>query len=77
MQTHTTQWWIQDFPWGHGPVGGHGPLTWVLFGKNICENERIGSHRGGVRRARPLDPPMQQMVCIILKKSDLHVTLRS
>ena len=35
------------------------PLTWALFGENVCENERIGSHRGGgVCPARPLDPPM-------------------
>ena len=26
---------------------------WALFGENVCENERIGSHRGGVRRAHP------------------------
>ena len=38
------------------PVGGGGapsrwwgrqPLTWVLFGENICKNERIGSRWGG------------------------------
>ena len=29
------------------PVGGRGPPTWALFGENVCENERIGSHRGG------------------------------
>ena len=29
------------------PLGGHGPPTWVLFGKNECENERILSHGGG------------------------------
>ena len=28
------------------PLGGRGPLTWVLFGKNVCKNERIWSHRG-------------------------------
>ena len=28
--------------WG----GGHGPPMQVLFGENICENERIGSCRG-------------------------------
>ena len=38
---------------GVHPLGGHGPPTWALFGENVCENERIGSHRGGVRRARP------------------------
>ena len=38
---------------GVDPLGGHGPPMWVLFGKNVCENERIGSRRGGVRPARP------------------------
>ena len=31
---------------GRAPIGGCGPLTWALFGENVCENERIGSHRG-------------------------------
>ena len=34
------------------PLGGRGPLAWELFGKNVCKNERIGSH-GGVYPARP------------------------
>ena len=34
------------------------PPTQVLFGENVCENERIGS-RGSVRRACSLDPPVQ------------------
>ena len=29
------------------PIGAHGPPTWALFGKNVCENKRIGSHKGG------------------------------
>ena len=29
------------------PLGGRGPLTWALFAKNVCENERIWSRRGG------------------------------
>ena len=38
---------------GCGPVrGGRGPLTWMLFGKNVCKNERIGSI-GGMRPACP------------------------
>ena len=39
------------------PVGGMDllggrvdPLMWALFGKNVCENKRIGH--------APLDPPM-------------------
>ena len=31
-------------PWTR--LGRRGPLTWVLFGENVCENERIGSRRG-------------------------------
>ena len=35
------------------PIGGHGPPMWALFGENVCENERIGSHRGGMCWACP------------------------
>ena len=31
---------------GHGPIRGCGHLMQMLFGENVCENERIGSHRG-------------------------------
>ena len=31
---------------GMHPLGGHGPPMRALFGVNVCENERIGSHRG-------------------------------
>ena len=43
------------FPVGEGvhPLGGHGPLTWALFGENVCKNKRIGSHRGGMCWAHP------------------------
>ena len=43
------------FPIGGGvhPLGGHGPPTWALFGENVCENERIGSHRGVYTRHTP------------------------
>ena len=37
--------------WTHW--GGHGPLTQVLFGKNVCKNKRIGSHRGACARHAP------------------------
>ena len=41
------------------PVGGRGPPMQVLFGKNVCENERIGSRRGGMcRKILDVDPPM-------------------
>ena len=35
------QWRIQDFPWR-----GRQLPTPVLFGENVCKNERIGSHKG-------------------------------
>ena len=31
---------------GCGLIRGHGPPTLALFGENVCENERIGSHGG-------------------------------
>ena len=37
---------------------GHGPLTWALFGENVCKNKRIGSHGGVCAGHAPLDPPM-------------------
>ena len=43
---------------GMHPLGGRGPLTWALFSENVCENERIGSHRGACARHAPPDPPM-------------------
>ena len=51
------------FPVGGGVdlLGGRGPLAWVLFGKNVCENERIWSHRGACARHVPLDPPVSFM----------------
>ena len=40
---------------GVHPLGGRGPPTQALFGENVCENERIGSHGGGGRA--PSTPP--------------------
>ena len=36
--------------WGRGaePLGAQPPMQ-ALFGENVCENERIGSHWGGRR----------------------------
>ena len=41
---------------GHAPIGGGGcgPLMWALFSENVCENERIESHRGHVLGMPPL-----------------------
>ena len=56
---------IQDFPLGGGANPrwrGHQPLTQVLFGENICKNERIWSYWGGGGGARRkllyVDPPL-------------------
>ena len=38
--------------------GGCGLLRQLHFENFVCQNERIGTLRGGARRARPLDPPM-------------------
>ena len=47
---------------GHAPVRrGRGPPTWALFSENVCKNERIGSHRGGVHLAWP--PPRSANEC--------------
>ena len=46
------------FPVGGVPShwGGCQPPMWVLFGKNICENERIGSCWGGGAHAGGTPP---------------------
>ena len=43
---------------GHRPHWGHQPLTWALFGRNICENERIGSRGEAARWQWSMDPPL-------------------
>ena len=48
------------------PIGGGcGAPTQALFSENVCENERIGSHRGerapGMPPPPPLDPPMNMI----------------
>ena len=50
--------------------GGHGPPTRVLFGENVCKNERIGSRRGERAPGMPLDLPMDPLSnkCSRLKK---------
>ena len=43
----------RGFPVGGAmdPLGGCGPLTRVLFGENVCENEKIGARWGGGEHA--------------------------
>ena len=48
---------ISHRKWGVDPLGGHGPPTRVLFGKNVCKNERIGSRWGGGRWGHAPDMP--------------------
>ena len=38
--------------------GGRGLPRWLHFTNFVCQNERIWTLREGVRRARPLNPPM-------------------
>ena len=48
------------FPVGwRAPIQGRGSPMWVLFGENVCENKRIGSHGGAC-------PPPQIRQCKIL-----------
>ena len=44
---------------GMDPLGGRGHPTWALFDENVCETKELGPI-GGVRGARPLDPPMHR-----------------
>ena len=57
------QLWIQDFP-----LEGRRPPTRVLFGENMCENERIGcqqhpheSTNGNGQICQDVGHPFQQM----------------
>ena len=50
MYMDGSQWRIQDTGL---PIGGCGPPMRVLFGENVCKNERIGSHRGWHLPSRP------------------------
>ena len=62
------------FPVGGGgvdPLGGRGPLTWVLFGKNVCENERIWSRRGGGACAR--HAPTRSANAAVLPKQNIKL----
>ena len=50
-RTLSVQLRIQDYPLGGGE---RCPLTRALFGGNVCENERIGSHLGSAPQDLPL-----------------------
>ena len=55
--------------WGGAePLGGHQPPTWVLFGKNVCENKRIGSCWGGMCQQRPPRSANEYEVIVMQKK---------
>ena len=65
------------FPVGAGgvhPLGGCGPPTQALFGENVCENERIGSHRGWCVPGTPPppDPPMLTIILLKLSRSCIN-----
>ena len=49
--------------------GGRGPPTWALFGENVCENERIGSHRGRAPGTPPPPPPPDPPMIVLFKPS--------
>ena len=57
------------------PVGGRGPPMWALFGVKVCENKRIGSHRGRAL-GMPPDPPMFiKEKCTIIREACSHSIL--
>ena len=58
---------------GVHPLGGHGPLTWVLFGENVCKNERIGSHRRW--HAPGMPPPVDPPMIIFMNSYALNVSI--
>ena len=43
--------------------GGHGPPMQALFDENVCENERIGSHRG--LHAPSMPPQIRQCLSFL------------
>ena len=56
---------------GVHPLGGRGPLTWALFGENVCENQRIGSHRGVCAGHAP---QICQCIYFLLHYTRSHIT---
>ena len=51
-------------------MGGFQLLRWLCFKNFVCRNERIWI-LGGVHRARPLDPPMDNRSYTIVKPEPL------
>ena len=51
-----------------GGGGGRGPPMQVLFTEIVCKIKRIGSCRGDMHQACPLDPPM---ICLIKRNMSL------
>ena len=49
--------------------GGMDLQTWVLFGENVCENERIGSQ--GVACARHAPPPRSANAFLFYRNREL------
>ena len=54
--------------------GGCGPPMWALFGENVCENERIGSHRGGAC-AGHAPPRSANVMAFLLYIAEKHTVL--
>ena len=60
---------------GVHPLGGHGPPMRALFSENVCENKRIGSHKGWHAPSMPpLDPPMHVVYCRDVIQHKVQVT---
>ena len=57
---------------GRGPVVGCGPLTWALFTKNVCKNERIGSVGGHALGLPPRSANVYNKPTNITKISPLY-----
>ena len=55
-----------EFPvWGRPPHGGSWPPEAVMFLKTVCRNKRTWT-LGGVTWARRLDPPMNDIMLIVV-----------
>ena len=58
FRLYMIQWWIQDFPWGGVDLVGEALTPEAgTFRNFVCQNKKFWT-LGGVRRERPLNPPM-------------------